>query len=602
MSQRKTTDALPGEASVSNDGVSVSVSAATCFDFYSTKVFIDTSFFSHITELKLDKLKLSTEPIPIQCEVTMRVGQGMSVSLNDTSFDTGNGGIAGEVINVNTIDEFKKIDKRQLLTEWSTRISNESPSFIGIVMFADLKKYKYYYWVCQPTFQYDFDVKVIDKQPDANEAYVYQGSQFEQLQDKDHYLLYEFNNQSSPKISSNLKNFIYKTKATSSYLAIQSPQGLKKYQITKNTTQTVPPLTGWELNLNGKLGPKSIDLSSLMNPLLLSKQSRDLNLKLMKWRLSPNLPLDVIKSQKCLLLGSGTLGTYIGRLLLAWGVDEITFVDNGKVSYSNPVRQPLFTFDDCLNGGKDKAQAACENLLKVYPNVKCLGVKLEVPMIGHPITSKTSKDFNQLKELIEYHDVIFLLMDSSESRWLPTALARSMNKLVMNTALGYDSFVVMKHGQTKDDGLGCYYCSNINAPGNSSIDKTLDQMCTVTRPGLAPIASGICVELLVDWLQHKENAPQQIRGYLNGFKQNVYHCEKFEHCVGCNEMVLEAVQQWDTLEPLLKEKGLLEKLCGISDLLNDVTLDIDIDEFVVDDLVSDEGEDAEGEKDDNGIN
>ena len=29
---------------------------------------------------------------------------------------------------------------------------------------------------------------------------------------------------------------------------------------------------------------------------------------------------------------------------MGWGVRKITFVDNAKVSYSNPVRQPLFTF------------------------------------------------------------------------------------------------------------------------------------------------------------------------------------------------------------------------------------------------------------------
>ena len=47
----------------------------------------------------------------------------------------------------------------------------------------------------------------------------------------------------------------------------------------------------------------------------------------------------------------------------------ITFVDNSAVSFSNPVRQSLFTFDDCQNGGKPKAETAAENLKLIFPGV-----------------------------------------------------------------------------------------------------------------------------------------------------------------------------------------------------------------------------------------
>jgi molybdopterin/thiamine biosynthesis adenylyltransferase len=52
-----------------------------------------------------------------------------------------------------------------------------------------------------------------------------------------------------------------------------------------------------------------------------------------------------------------------------WGVRNITFVDSARVSFSNPVRQPLFEFEDCLDGGKVKSVCAADSLKNIFPGI-----------------------------------------------------------------------------------------------------------------------------------------------------------------------------------------------------------------------------------------
>lgn len=238
-------------------------------------------------------------------------------------------------------------------------------------------------------------------------------------------------------------------------------------------TPVLPLVTGWQ-RTGGALKPTETDISPYMDPRNLADQSVDLNNKLMKWRVAPNLDLDIIKGTKCLLLGAGTLGSHVAGNLLGWGVGKITFVDNGRVSYSNPVRQPLFEFEDCVEGGAGKAKKSAERLKKIYPGVDSVGHKITVPMLGHPMINEaeTKSDYDTLKQLIDEHDAIFLLMDTRESRWLPTVMSKATGKIVLNAALGFDTFLVMRHGVSGDDGseaaLGCYFCNDVVAPENVS--------------------------------------------------------------------------------------------------------------------------------------
>ena len=98
-------------------------------------------------------------------------------------------------------------------------------------------------------------------------------------------------------------------------------------------------------------------------------------------------------------------------------------MDNGKVSFSNPVRQSLYTYTDCLNGGKTKAEAAAAMTEKIFPGkwkkmfqfdrqpdlepilagAKCVGVEMSVPMPGHVISEKMR---NVVAGTVEHLDML----------------------------------------------------------------------------------------------------------------------------------------------------------------------------------------------------
>ncbi|KAL8794712.1 MAG: hypothetical protein Q9195_002787 [Heterodermia aff. obscurata] len=356
----------------------------------------------------------------------------------------------------------------------------------------------------------------------------------------------------------------------------------------------MPKVTGWERSGTGKVTSKVANLGEYMDPQRLADQAVDLNLKLIKWRIAPSLDLDKIKTTRCLLLGAGTLGSYVARNLLGWGVRKITFVDNGSVSFSNPVRQPLFTFEDCLAGGAKKAYRAAEALKEIYPGVDATGHVLSVPMAGHPIVDEeiTHSDYDTLLKLIDEHDAIFLLMDTRESRWLPTVMGKASNKIVLNAALGFDTFVVMRHGLISDakpgKELGCYFCNDVVAPTDSVTDRTLDQQCTVTRPGIAAIASALIVEILVSLLQHPLGAlapapahpkddrddhplgiiPHQIRGFLSTFDNKVIRGNSYDCCSACSKKIVDTYKAdgWAFVKKAINERCYVEELSGLAEV------------------------------------
>uniref|UniRef100_A0A1I8JPW6 ATG7_N domain-containing protein n=1 Tax=Macrostomum lignano TaxID=282301 RepID=A0A1I8JPW6_9PLAT len=120
---------------------------------------------------------------------------------------------------------------------------------------------------------------------------------------------------------------------------------------------------GWEKSPSPGSGravlqPRFVDLSASLSPDRLAESAVDLNLlQLMRWRLVPELNLSSLAATPAAPPGRRHSRCNVARLLMGWGVRNITLVGQRRVSYSNP-HQP---------GGKLKAEAAAKALIDIFP-------------------------------------------------------------------------------------------------------------------------------------------------------------------------------------------------------------------------------------------
>ncbi|EJD01962.1 ubiquitin-like conjugating enzyme [Fomitiporia mediterranea MF3/22] len=659
----------------------------TIVQFTPFSSLVQPEFWHELTRLKVDVLRLAEHSLPISAtyavgrsitdrETGKEVDLGCHITLGGDAFDVDAKPLqhsircTGTFKNFNTIEDFRAADKSALFNQvadeiWNAIRDTGDSSVLNrflLITFADLKKYKYYYWfafpalvakpawsITEPGWQSASDVLGVSilasihsklpsnplpfflARPSGNEYETAPLSEFSTFFEDippSQQLVCFLDPSASPEhpgwplrnVLAHLRErFLTKGAATVRVLCWRDTEkprdgvpsrsrfGVVECPASESTER--PSAVGWEKNTSGKLGARLADLAPMLDPRQLAAQAVDLNLKLMRWRILPALDLERIAGTRCLLLGAGTLGCYVARVLLGWGVRDITFIDSGVVAFSNPVRQPLFEFEDCLEGGKPKAACAANAVRRIFPGVNAKGIMLSVPMPGHPVppqsTEQVRQDIAQLETLIAEHDATFLLMDSRESRWLPTVIGKAKGKIVLNAALGFDSYLVMRHGarsstaSTATPNLGCYYCNDVVAPADSLTDRTLDQMCTVTRPGLAAIASASAVELLVSVLQHPAGVhapapspdylskdyddeaaeksgfkgvlgvvPHQLRGFLAQFRTLPIVGAAYERCTGCSEAVLQAYEKegFDMFLNAFNDTKYLEKLTGLDKL------------------------------------
>lgn len=657
--------------------------------------FVHPSFWHALTDMKLDVDRLNETTKQIFGRFTYRDDIGTVFEVDGTSFNKEPTNeqlyenVTGTIMNKNTIEEFKNIDKAALLNSigeaiWAnikekTWITNPRALLNFIILsFADLKKFHYYYWFAfpspsQPTvylketnsISLSFSNNQLeDIAQDYKKIDSDQKNFFFILKQNDNVFIKPLAELFNPKLEvqndlnidlsslyfvfadpSNGNNPGWPLRSFLAALLEHCPSlckmdiqviGLrcsasgavdKSLVFTVSVPENVQAVesagwVGWERNDRGNFGPKLANMSASMDPVKLAETSSDLNIKLMKWRLVPDLDVDVMKRTKCLLLGAGTLGCHVARGLLAWGFRHITFVDYGKVSYSNPTRQVLFTHEDC-RAGRGKADAAALNLRKILPSVETRGIALHIPMPGHPVgeslRAETAANIKTLTDAIQAHDVVFLLLDTREARWLPTLIGAYYGKIVINAALGFDSYLVMRHGASSSElqsdpeqsateqsapeqshatylpgaQLGCYFCNDVTAPGNSLKDRTLDQQCTVTRPGAAAVAGALAVELLAALTQHplREHAPalsdptdesdappgpqgvlgpvpHSLRGFLHSHRTLAPTCAKFNHCIACSDLVLDKyrMEGEEFVFKVLNSGSYLEEVTGLAEL------------------------------------
>lgn len=134
-----------------------------------------------------------------------------------------------------------------------------------------------------------------------------------------------------------------------------------------------------------------------------------------------------------------------------------------------------------------------------------------------------------------------------------------------------------------------------NISHQSQKDLTLDQQCTVTRPGVAAIASALLVELLASVLQHPSRhhapapspssndpssyerdppdhalgiVPHQIRGFLSTFQNMMIRGESYPCCSACSKPVMDAYKRdgYGFLKKALEDKDYVAELSGLAEV------------------------------------
>ena len=579
------------------------------------KPMLTLGFYTEYQNKILNEYKYENAIKPIFCFYEPKPGNSF-LRFEDFSFDPSKNpqvtgklySIEGLIVHYATPDSFAKLDNLDLV--FKTLSENKEKFQFLLLMYGDLKtfffRFKFVllhqkgaeYKTAKVAKEISEDLqKKLNELAGKNKDKI--NEEFTYLLDDQTIVLFDLNSEihTIPVLT---KNALYKfqnEKITSIVLLKNQDKDLT-FKNSLFLTIANLSLTGIEKDNEAtkssinSIEANSVDLKSMFNPETIAENAVDLNINLMKWRMCPFLNTEIIRKQKYLLVGAGTLGCHVSRALLGWGARHITFLDNGKVSYSNPVRQSLYTFEDSRNIGNNyKAILGAEMLKKIFPMVDSKGFNITIPLPGRTLINEKAKEeyFKNLEILenqIKDCDVMFLLTDSRESRWYPTVIAKAYNKLVITAAIGFDSYLVMRHGNNVNK-LGCYFCTDITTPGDTSGNRTLDQQCTISRPGVSMICSGLATELAMSCCNSAlnngdkdEDIPHQLRGNLLNYEINHFNFKYNTTCVACSDNIIKNYleKREEFAVNVMNDPYYIEKTCGVHDLIKDFKYEDDNDQ------------------------
>ena len=572
-------------------------------------VRVDNSVWTWLAREKLENLRLSTSSISGKCHVMVEPFAGRTRLVVSHGETAGSFDCETVLFNTNTAKDFREFDRKamfdQLLARRGPELERQS---VFVVSFADLKSYTFTFNVALPSVtpvgqDFEYLESVLEdtctNTDDADGVYISKkdGSTIPfsacKVEEADCVVFRDSKLVCSPgclpmyvrnyltsiasTIKSEIRISIKLTKKEGNVIIFKSVRIVPTSQV-----RVVSSWVKWPVETGGFTTVQCVDLKRFLDPVYIASESVQLNVKLIKWRLIPQLEPEKMSSLRFLLIGAGTLGCSVARCLISWGVSKITFVDSGKVSFSNPSRQWLFRLEDAISGA-GKAETAAERLREILPSVDVQGINLSIPLPGHPgDLEMIESTFSTLNGLVASHDVVFMLTDSRESRWLPTLMVAAAEHapLGVSVALGFDSYLVKVQSQGDKHKSSCYFCNDVNSPSDQTMYRTLDQMCTVTRPGLAAIASGVAVELVASLTQMSNGAkrcvedtsllggtPDQVRGFLSTFQSFPAVTEPFSNCICCSERIVAEFKKSgiEMVKKSIQDSSYLMRVSGLDD-------------------------------------